>query len=130
MAGSAVAAVTSGRGRRFARRLGWGILGFVGYMLSPLSPWNDAFVNVPLAYAAAKLLRAVLGVNEFLGFQLGYIASNVAGLVLMALSGQALARGDSSPSGRRWLLRTVLLSTLYGVAASIVLASLGLIQPP
>jgi hypothetical protein len=30
-----------------------GVLGFIGFMLSPLSWWNDLFVNVPLAPAFA-----------------------------------------------------------------------------
>ncbi len=115
--------------RGLARRLGWGLLGFIGYMLSPLSPWNDAFVNLPIAYAAAKLLHHVLGLNEFLGFQLGYAASNTAGLVLMAFSGQALLSGNKQEK-RRWLLRATLISVVYGVAASLVLAALGLLEPP
>jgi len=31
------------------RKVTGGILGLVGFMLSPLSWWNDLFVNVPLA---------------------------------------------------------------------------------
>ncbi len=30
-----------------------GIVAVVGYLLSPLSWWNDLFVNVPLAYLFA-----------------------------------------------------------------------------
>jgi hypothetical protein len=42
--------------------MGWkrkatgGVLALVGYMLSPLSWWNDLFVNVPLALGFAWLI--------------------------------------------------------------------------
>ena len=129
MAGAAPLETVAGPRRGLARRLWWGLVAAVGYILSPLSPWNDAFVNVPIAYAVAKLLHVALGLNEFLGFQLGYAASNAAGLALMALSGQALL-GSSGRKGRKWLLKALLVSSLYGVAASLVLASLGLIEAP
>ena len=29
---------------------------FVGWILSPFTFWNDAFVNIPLSYVAASLL--------------------------------------------------------------------------
>jgi len=35
------------------RKVQGGMLGFIGFMLSPLSWWNDAFVNLPLALAFA-----------------------------------------------------------------------------
>ena len=40
---------------KYKRRLSGGIIGFVGFMLSPLSFWNDLYVNVPLAYAGGWL---------------------------------------------------------------------------
>ena len=41
------------------RKLSGGVLGFIGFMLSPLSWWNDLFVNVPLAVAAAGLVALI-----------------------------------------------------------------------
>ena len=31
------------------RKMSGGVMAFIGFMLSPLSWWNDLFVNVPLA---------------------------------------------------------------------------------
>ena len=39
-----------------ARRIGAGIVAVIGYLLSPLSWWNDTFVNLPLAYLFASLV--------------------------------------------------------------------------
>ena len=37
------------------KKIKWITLSVIGYMLSPLSWWNDLFVNFPIAYAFAKL---------------------------------------------------------------------------
>lgn len=41
------------------RKIGGGTLAFIGFMLSPLSWWNDLFVNVPLALGFAWLVSLV-----------------------------------------------------------------------
>jgi membrane protein implicated in regulation of membrane protease activity len=38
------------------RKVTGGVLAFAGFMLSPLSWWNDLFVNVPLALVFAWLV--------------------------------------------------------------------------
>ncbi len=104
-----------------ARRLAWGAAAAVGYILSPLSAWNDAFVNVPIALAVARLLEP-LGVPRWLGFQLGYAASNIAGLLLLILG----ARGAAGARVERGeLLRSLALGLAYSVAAWLLLSMLG-----
>lgn len=54
-----------------------------GYILSPLSWWNDLYVNVPLSYVfaglASRLYKAV-----FLGaFIVCYWITNIAGFIMM-----------------------------------------------
>src|SRR5437762_2871403 len=66
------------------RRKGWGTaLAFVGFMLSPLSWWNDLVVNVPLALAFAWLVSWFYRGAFAASFILGYWLTNVLGLVLM-----------------------------------------------
>lgn len=36
-----------------------GILFFVGYLLSPLSLWDDVFVNIPISYVLALIVKHV-----------------------------------------------------------------------
>ena len=67
-------------------RLGWGITAAVGYILSPLSWWNDAFVNIPIALAAAKALER-LGVGFKAGFYAAYATTNIAGMVMVIIGG-------------------------------------------
>jgi hypothetical protein len=64
------------------RKISGGFLAFVGYTLSPLSWWNDLFVNVPLALVFAWVVSAfdkpVFGVSVVLGYWL----TNVLGFIL------------------------------------------------
>ncbi|MMZ68825.1 hypothetical protein D1872_315640 [compost metagenome] len=64
-----------------------------GYILSPLSWWNDAFVNIPLSLALAGALYKLAGVDPKIGFAASYWFTNVAGLVLMLLGGHAAYKG-------------------------------------
>jgi hypothetical protein len=55
----------------------------IGFILSPLSWWNDAFVNIPIAYACANI-AALINKKAFLGtFVIAYWATNIAGFALL-----------------------------------------------
>ncbi len=41
------------------RKARGGLIAMVGYLLSPVSWWNDLFVNIPLAYAFGALVGLV-----------------------------------------------------------------------
>ena len=59
------------------------ILATVGYILSPLSWWNDMVVNVPLAYVFS-IPFSMFNEQLFLpAFVVGYWLTNVLGLVLL-----------------------------------------------
>ncbi len=70
-----------------------GTLAFIGFILSPLSWWNDIFVNVPLAYAFAwligKFIDIFIDIERWLFitlFIIGYFITNVAGFLMMHYS--------------------------------------------
>ena len=60
-----------------------GAIGFIGFMLSPLSWWNDLFVNVPLALAFAWLVSLIYRPAFEIAWVVGYWLTNVLGFVLM-----------------------------------------------
>jgi hypothetical protein len=60
-----------------------GILATIGYLLSPLSWWNDLYLNIPLAYAGAWLVRLVYNPAFLPAFIVCYWITNITGLVLM-----------------------------------------------
>ncbi len=101
------------------------VLVVVGYILSPLSWWNDGFINIPLSLAIAYVLSHFLGINRLLGFYIGYLTTNIVGMFLLIYGGRlAATRGHSST---RELVISTVISLVYTVIASIVLHIIGLL---
>lgn len=111
------------------RRVHGGLLGFIGFMLSPLSWWNDAFVNLPLALAFAWIVSIFYRPSFQTALIVGYWLTNVLGFVLMHHGGRTiLARQELQPYSRRDLLRDVLISLGY-TGLIVVLVHLKVLQP-
>ncbi len=90
-----------------------GVLGFIGFLLSPLSWWNDLFINIPLALGFAWLVALVWPAAFEVSFIAGYWLTNVLGLVLMSRGAQELVSGRSRPYSRRELLKDLVVALLY-----------------
>ena len=92
------------------QRLAWGGLFALGFTLSPVSWWNDAVVNLPIAYLAAQLVAALDQRLFLLAFVGAYWATNLVGLLGMHVSARKLLR-QTEP--RISLRRFCLISLLY-----------------
>lgn len=110
------------------RKLAGGALAFVGFLLSPLSWWNDLFVNVPLALAFAWGVSWFWPAAFTASFVLGYWLTNVLGLVLLQKGVQHAATDKPTPYTRRQLLRDLAISLGY-TAILVVLVKSGLLKP-
>jgi hypothetical protein len=111
------------------RKMQGGMLGFIGFMLSPLSWWNDLFVNVPLALAFAW----VVGLFYRPGFEaaciVGYWLTNVLGFVLMHKGAKKImVEGEEKKYSGRDLARDVGISLLYTLLI-VVLIKFKIVQP-
>ncbi len=111
------------------RRVSGGFLAAVGYLLSPLSWWNDLVVNFPLAYVFAWIVSVPYRPAFGLAFIVGYWLTNVLGFLLMHKGGQKLVTGQSKPYSRRELAIDVLVSLAY-TALIVVLLALRILKPP
>jgi hypothetical protein len=102
------------------------MLATTGFILSPLSWWNDLVVNVPLAYLFSFPFSLM---NEHLflpAFILGYWLTNLLGFLLLHWGGEGLIyRGRPTISVRRSLL----VSMLYSVIMIIFVVA-GWVAPP
>jgi len=103
-----------------------GIVAVIGYLLSPLSWWNDLFVNVPLAYLFALPFSLLYEPLYLPAFILGYWLSNLLGLILLHSAGTTLikerqVRASWKSSLVITLLYTALIVMLvwYGVLPSV-----------
>jgi hypothetical protein len=106
------------------------ILALAGYMLSPLSWWNDALVNVPLAYLFAWLLSVLYRPFFGPGFVAGYWLTNIIGLVMMHKGICQMVRQEyCAPANlRKRLLHDLILSIGY-TGVIILLLKFKVIRP-
>ena len=109
------------------RRIKGGIVAFIGFLLSPLSWWNDLFVNVPLALAFAWAASWFFPSAFTVCFVAGYWLTNVLGFVLMHKGGEALMSDQPSRYTRKSLVRDLAISLLY-TALILLLVRLKLVQ--
>lgn len=105
------------------RRLWGSVVLFAGFMLSPLSWWNDLFVNVPLALGFAWLISLCYPPAFKTAVVVGYALTNVLGFVLMHLGGEAIV----GKPAQRHLRRDIGLALLY-TAVVFALVQLGALQ--
>jgi hypothetical protein len=112
-----------------AKRRGLGaVVAFIGFLLSPLSWWNDLFVNVPLALAFAWMVSCFHRGAFAASFILGYWLTNVLGLVLMQRGAEMALEGQLRPYGARQIARDLVIALLY-TALIIVLVKVGILAP-
>ena len=108
-----------------------GFLFTVGYLLSPLSWWNDLYVNFPIAYGMAWLVSLIdkqFFAVALVGF---YWLTNIAGLILLH-KGLAPASANVTPLiKKRWknILTDLAISVVY-TGAIVLLVYWGLLKLP
>jgi hypothetical protein len=110
------------------RKVSGGTLAFVGYMLSPLSWWNDLFVNWPLALLFAWVVSWFCKPAFTASLVLGYWLTNLLGFVLMQKGGAKILSEADPPYSRRSLCRDLAISLLYTILI-VALARMGVIGP-
>jgi len=90
-----------------------GIQVVIGYLLSPLSWWDDLFINVPLAVAFGWVVSLFYRPAFSASVIIGYWLTNIVGLVLMHKGARNLVTGETHVSVRRQWLMDLLVSLLY-----------------
>jgi hypothetical protein len=111
-----------------ARRLSSGIVAVIGYLLSPLSGWNDAFVNLPLAWLFASLISLASHRLFAPAMILGYWLTNIVGLLMMARGTAGVVAGDSPRLRRRQLFWSLIAATGYTLLV-VLLYLFGILKP-
>jgi hypothetical protein len=110
------------------RKISGGTLAFIGYMLSPLSWWNDLFVNWPLALACAWVVSWFDKPAFTATLILAYWLTNVLGFVLMQKGGAKIFSPEDPPYSWKCLCRDLAISLLYTLLI-LLLVKMGVIGP-
>lgn len=99
---------------------------FLGWLLSPLTFWNDAFVNIPFAYLCASLAFRLAHFDFPFMVIAFYWFSNILGIALMYFSGKAIAREVGY--WKDVLLKTILTILVYSIVL-VLLNNFGILKP-
>ena len=106
-----------------------GFISTVGYLLSPLSWWNDLFVNIPLAYGFAFLFGLISKNLFYPMIVIGYWLTNIIGLILMHVGIKGLLKVKENNYSKKELLKDIIFSILYTLII-IVLIKIGWLKFP
>ena len=110
------------------RKVMGSVVALIGYMLSPLSWWNDMFVNVPLALAFAWVVSLFYKPAFTASLVLGYWLTNVLGFVLMHKGAQQVLAKEEAKYTSRELAKDLVVSLLYTLII-VVLVKVGVLKP-
>ncbi len=99
---------------------------FIGWMLSPLTFWNDIFVNIPISYLCAWLAIRFIKADFLFLVLVFYWISNGIGILMMYLSGKSIMQDKSN---RLQALETILITVIIYSAIIIILGKTGLLKP-
>lgn len=99
---------------------------FIGWILSPFTFWNDAFVNIPISYLCASLAAKVFRVDFLIAVLVFYWISNIAGIGLIYVSGRSIAEKGRG-SRREWLILFITI-VVYSLAL-VFLYIAGILKP-
>jgi hypothetical protein len=116
------------RSLAWKRKLTGGIMAVLGFMLSPLSWWNDLFVNVPLALAFAWLVSLVYQPAFTISLITGYWLTNALGFFLMHKGAQTFLADKQSKYSRRELTIDFGISLVY-TGLMLLLIKLEVLRP-
>jgi len=98
----------------------------IGFILSPLTWWNDLVVNVPLAYLIS-IPFSLINEKLFLpGFIIGYWLTNLLGFLLLHWGSQGLIKKKYAvPNIKQSLIMSIIYSVLI-----VIIVMLGWLAPP
>lgn len=115
-------------GMQWKRNVSGSVLGVIGFLLSPLSWWNDAFVNLPLAIGFAWVIALFYKPAFEASVVIGYWLTNVLGFVLMHKGAGRMLSEEERRYTWRHGLKDVLISLAY-TAVIVVLLQTKLPRP-
>jgi len=106
-----------------------GALFVIGYLLSPLSFWNDLFFNIPIAYGVGFLF-GLISSKLFLPVMIAaYWLTNLAGFLMMHYGAlRAFDKLDKRKRTKRLIIN--LIASLVYTGALVAAVKLGWLKVP
>lgn len=99
------------------QRFGDYLLVTAGFILSPLSWWNDAVINLPLAYVFSLPFTFIAESLFLPSFITGYWLSNLLGFLMMHWGGENVLHGKHT---RINVQHSLYISLLYSIVMTLL----------
>jgi hypothetical protein len=99
---------------------------FIGWMLSPLTFWNDAFVNIPISYLCASFAARFIKADFLVLVLIFYWISNGIGILMMLFSGKSIMQDKSDRL--RSMVKLLITIAIYSTII-IILNRTGILKP-
>ncbi len=119
----------SSQSRSIVKKSKGTVLVGLGYLLSPLSWWNDLFFNLPIAYAFAYLFNWMFSDAFMILTVIGYWLSNIIGILMMQWGTFDLFFEQRQSNWKRDLILGLTGSTIYTIVI-VILLYFNVIQTP
>ena len=104
-------------------------LSLLGFLLSPISWWNDVWINLPLAWLVAGGVAYFHHAWYTPAFVLAYWITNLLGLLLMHFGLTGLTRHQRQPITYKTIVQGLLVSMAYTLII-VALCLTGILQQP
>jgi hypothetical protein len=114
--------------KQWANRTVSVVIATIGYILSPLSWWNDLYINIPIAYLVASFVPFGYPRSFTAVFTASYWFTNVLGLVLLQAGGTSALGGERVKLNRRGMVTWLGWSLVYTLAI-VLLCEHHIIRP-
>ena len=106
-----------------------GVLAIIGYLLSPLSWWNDIFINIPLAYAFAFPF-GLISKTLFLPMMIiGYWITNVIGFMMLHQGTKKILSKNKNKYTKKELSKDMITSIIYALIV-VIFVEMGWLKFP
>jgi hypothetical protein len=112
------------------QKLRGGLLLAVGYLLSPLSWWNDLFFNLPIAYGFGYLCSWFSPHLLLSASIVGYWFSNILGILLMQVGAVSIVQEAPQERNLKQALLTGFLSSTAYTLIILVLVQFKVLDTP
>jgi len=101
---------------RKLKKISWGgILTIIGFILSPLSWWNDLVVNLPIAYGVAFLVSKINRSLFTISLLTAYWLTNILGLLMMHYGVLKIIKPEDKQPAKKKLIFNLLISVGYSL---------------
>jgi hypothetical protein len=110
------------------RKFSGGLLAGLGFLLSPLSWWNDLVINLPLALAFAWIIGFLYKPLFEAALIFGYWLTNIVGLVLLHKGVHQITSEKATKYSWQSVVKDLGISLIY-TGLIVLLLKLGILKP-